>query len=97
MKELLESKDLLSEPSVVRWWVCSLDRYGIPDWKNADGPHNDRKGCEETIALMNQLNCIEKKGRVICEVRIHDGRESTEGLNRDAIDTLNSISPSAAN
>ncbi len=78
-------------PRLVRWWVCALDRHGMPDWKNADGPHDDRKGCEETIALMNRLNCIEKKERVICEVRIYGGKESSEGLNQDAIDTLNSL------
>ena len=80
-------------PRLVRWWVCSLDRYGMPDWKTADGPHDNRKECEETIALLKRLACIEKKERVICEVRIYDGKESIEGLNQDAIDTLNSISP----
>lgn len=79
-------------PRLVRWWVCDLDRYGMPNWKNADGPHSDRKSCEETVAIMKRLTCIEDKERVICEVRIYDGKESSEGINHDAIDTLNSIS-----
>ena len=77
---------------LVRWWVCDLDRYGMPNWKNADGPHDDRKSCEETIAIMKRLACIEDKERVICEVIIYDGKECSEGINHAAIDTLNSIS-----
>lgn len=92
MSETKKTGGGASVPRLVCWWVCDLDRYGLPDWKNADGPHDGRKECEETIAIMNRLACIEDKERVICEVRVYEGKGSTEGVNLDAINTLNSIS-----
>lgn len=75
-----------------RWWVCPLDWQNLPDWKNADGPHDSLEDCKKTIALMNRLNCIGNKKRIICEVKFHKGTESTKNLNQDTINTLNSIS-----
>jgi len=84
--EVYEMPDQATRPM---WYVCELNRYNVPNWQNADGPHDSREECEETIALMNRLNCLQKKERVICEVRIYEGKEAPEGLNHDAINTLN--------
>jgi len=73
------------------WYVCELSKHGTPDWGEADGPHDNAKDAAETVALLNRLACIKKKERFICEVRIFNAVESTEGLNHAAIDTLNSI------
>ncbi|MEQ9823467.1 MAG: hypothetical protein ABQ298_03700 [Puniceicoccaceae bacterium] len=81
----------LPTPICSQWWVCDLDKYGMFDWKNADGPHDDIKGCQKTIALFNRLACIEKKPRVICEVRFYKPSETLDGVNQSAIDMLNSI------
>ena len=76
------------------WWACPITRYGTPDWKEADGPHEGRSGCEETIAILRRLHCVTPKPYVICEVDIHPCKESTAGVNMDAIETLNSVFPS---
>ena len=84
-------RQALSDPPGSMWYVCEMSKHGTPDWQEADGPHDDLKGAAETVALLNRLACIEKKDRFICEVRIYHPIESTEGLNHDAIATLNSI------
>ena len=86
-----DNTDSSSSACSTQWYVCSLDRYNSPDFKQADGPHDNRKECEQTIALMNSLNMIENKKRVICEVRIHEGVADATGLNKGALDTLNSL------
>jgi len=68
------------------WYVCELSKHGTPDWGEADGPHDTAKDAAETVALLNRLACIKKKERFICEVRIFNAVESTEGHERNCPD-----------
>lgn len=73
----------------VEWWV--MKRAKNTDLLSFyDGPHSDIKDCEKALYIWKRLGkSIEDK--VICKIEIFPPSTSGEGVNEEAIDTLNKI------
>ncbi len=71
-----------------QWWLAKLDRYGNPTL--CDGAHSDRAGADRAFYLFGRLG-LSKDGEryAIAEVRLSEPAANAEGVNEDAIDTLN--------
>lgn len=72
------------------WWLAELDApHGAV--RLEDGPHGERSGAEEALALRKRLSCISTEGRtfMVAEVKLTHPTGEHGALNEGAIATLN--------
>ena len=83
----------LSEPQPdagligVQWWLAELDRYG--NAKLVDGQHSGRAGADKAMYLIKALHLDAGRRYAVARVELSEPKPSGEGVNHEAIKTLN--------
>ncbi|GAA0753124.1 hypothetical protein [Sphingomonas trueperi] len=81
----------MSEPRTIgeQWWPAELDQHGNPTL--VDGAHSDRNGADQAKHLFDRLGFSGDRRLVVARVTLSEPKPASEGVNEEALDSLNSI------
>ena len=71
----------------VQWWLAELDLYGNPAL--ADGAHSDRAGADKAMHLFKALHLDAGRRFAVARVELSEPKPRGDGVNHEAIKTLN--------
>ena len=71
----------------VQWWLAELDLYGNPAL--ADGAHSDRAGADKAMYLFKALHLDAGRRFAVARVELSEPKPRGDGVNHEAIKTLN--------
>ena len=71
----------------VQWWLAELDRYG--NAKLVDGQHSGRAGADKAMYLIKALHLDAGRRFAVARVELSEPKPRGDGVNHEAIKTLN--------
>lgn len=74
----------------IQWWLIEPNQYGNVG-RLADGPHEDRRGVEKALYLIQRLGLGRNKKYAAARIEISEVHAAPHDANEDSISTLNSI------
>ena len=92
-KATARAESTLAEPQPdagligVQWWLAELDLYGNPAL--ADGAHSDRAGADKAMYLFKALHLDAGRRFAVARVELSEPKPRGDGVNHEAIKTLN--------
>jgi hypothetical protein len=93
LMEAAPQEQLRREPTAPtigeQWWLAKLDQHGNPTL--TDGAHSDRAGADQAKYLLDRLGLSRDRRLVVARVTLSEANPSGEGVNEEAVGTLNSI------
>lgn len=93
MAAIARAEGALAEPQPdagligVQWWLAELDLYGNPAL--ADGAHSDRAGADKAMHLFKALHLDAGRRFAVARVELSEPKPRGDGVNHEAIKTLN--------